>query len=441
MKETIIQFGEGNFLRGFVDYFIHMLNEKNLYDGKAVIVQPIENGLADVVNEQNGIYNLFLRGIENGEEKTEHTKITSVSRAINPYKDFDSFIKLAYNPEIRFVISNTTEAGIAYDESCTLFDKPPSSFPAKVTVLLYERFKAKLPGFVFFCCELIDCNAYFLKKYVLQYAKEWQLSEEFICYIETQNTFCNTLVDRIVTGYPKDEAEKLCEKIGYNDKLLDTAEIFHLWVIEGDYESELPLQKAGYNVVWTKDVAPYKKRKVRILNGAHTSMVPCAVLMGLETVGECMNNETVSTFLKGCLFEEIVPTLGSTEADISFANAVLDRFANPYIKHQLRSIALNSVSKYSVRVLPTVLEYKKQKGTYPKRLVFALAAWILFYQTDKPEDSPECVKGMKRKNIADILKDGSLWGQDISELYSLVTEIIEYIKKYGIKKAIEWTAY
>lgn len=439
MTERIIQFGEGNFLRGFADYFIHKLNEKGLFDGSVVIVQPIAKGLTDTINAQKGEYNLYLRGIQDGKEVCEHTKIQSVSRAINPYEDFDAYLSLAGDPNFRFIISNTTEAGIAYDDSCEITDAPPSSFPAKLTVLLNERFKKGLKGFIILSCELIDHNGDELKKCVLKYADKWNLGEDFKKWLVEENSFCNTLVDRIVTGYPREEAEKLCEELGYEDKLLDTAEIFHLWVIEGHFEDELPLQKAGFNVVWTDDVTPYKKRKVRILNGGHTSMVTGALLSGLETVGQCVNDEVVGNFLKKCLFTEIVPTLGGSAEDENFANAVLERFANPYIKHMLRSIALNSVSKFSVRVLPTILEYKEQQGEYPLSLTMALAALIEFYKTDKPQDLPEVEAFMKNASVEEILKNKELWGSDISDMKKEVEICLNKIHTLGMKRAMEWT--
>lgn len=439
MTERIIQFGEGNFLRGFADYFIHKLNEKGLFDGSVVIVQPIAKGLTDTINAQKGEYNLYLRGIQDRKEVCEHTKIQSVSRAINPYEDFDAYLSLAGDPNFRFIISNTTEAGIAYDDSCEITDAPPSSFPAKLTVLLNERFKKGLKGFIILSCELIDHNGDELKKCVLKYADKWNLGEDFKKWLVEENSFCNTLVDRIVTGYPREEAEKLCEELGYEDKLLDTAEIFHLWVIEGHFEDELPLQKAGFNVVWTDDVTPYKKRKVRILNGGHTSMVTGALLSGLETVGQCVNDEVVGNFLKKCLFTEIVPTLGGSAEDENFANAVLERFANPYIKHMLRSIALNSVSKFSVRVLPTILEYKEQQGEYPLSLTMALAALIEFYKTDKPQDLPEVEELMKNASVEEILKNKELWGSDISDMKKEVEICLNKIHTLGMKRAMEWT--
>ncbi|MGN1202910.1 MAG: tagaturonate reductase, partial [Eubacterium sp.] len=357
MKETVLQFGTGNFLRGFADYFIDELNKQNLYEGKIVVISPTDSKTVDKINTQNGRYNLYLRGIENGKEVCKHTEINSISRAINPYKDFKGFITLAENPHLRFIISNTTEAGICFDNTCKLSDKPASSFPAKLTQLLYQRYKNKLEGFIIFTCELIDNNGKELEKCVLEYAKLWNLESEFSLWIKNKNTFCNTLVDRIVTGYPVNEAEKIFDEIGYHDALLDTAEPYHLWVIETDFENELPLQKAGFNVIWTDDVSPYKKMKVRILNGSHTLLVFPSLLCGMETVGESLKDEQLSSYLDKCIFGYILATLGQTQENRRFANAVLERFKNPYIKHLWKSISLNSVSKFTVRVLPTVTDY------------------------------------------------------------------------------------
>ena len=438
MKETIIQFGEGNFLRGFADYFIHKLNEKNLYSGKAVIVQPIANGLCDKINEQKGVYNLFLRGIENGKEVNEHTEIHSISRALNPYEDFNSFFELAHNPDFRFIISNTTEAGIAYDPNCKITDTPPSSFPAKLTLLLYERFKANLPGFIILACELIDNNGKELLKCVLKHVQQWELGKDFYEWIINENKFCSTLVDRIVTGYPKDEAETLCRQAGWNDALLDTAEIFHLWVIEGNFEDELPLCKAGFNVVWTNDVTPYKKRKVRVLNGAHTSMVFPALLCGIESVGDCLKDEQINAFLHECIFKYIIPMLGESKENISFANSVIERFKNPYICHQLKSIALNSVSKFSVRVLPTAFDYKKANGEYPRPIVLSLAALIEYYKKYNVSDDENVVQFIKNNTLPNILANSDLWGEDLSEMLESVEKGTALIQHSGIRKAIKW---
>ncbi|MGN0344959.1 MAG: tagaturonate reductase [Lachnospiraceae bacterium] len=436
-KERVIQFGEGGFLRGFVDYFLYKLNEKEVWEGKVVVVQPIEKGMCDLLSSQNCEYNLYLRGIENGETVNERTHIDVISRCVNPYTEFDAYMELAANPDMRFIISNTTEAGIEYLGTEKLTDRPAKSYPAKLTQLLYHRYELGLPGFILIPCELIDNNAGFLKEYVLKYAELWQLPEGFVQWINEECDFCNSLVDRIVTGYPRDEAEELWKEIGYQDNCLDTAEIFHLWVIEGHHEDELPFNKAGYNIVWTDDVKPYKKRKVRILNGGHTSMVLGAYLYGLTTVGECLKDETVSAFLKKCIFDEIVPTLGNTETDINFGKAVLERFSNPFIKHQLLSIALNSVSKFQVRVLPTILEYKEKYGAYPPALTFSMAALISFYRTDNANDGEEIMKFMKDASVADIMAREDYWGGDITGMTAMVENYYNLIQEKGMKAAYE----
>ena len=435
MKETIIQFGEGGFLRSFADVFVHKMNEQGLYDGKVVVVQPIAKGLIPVINEQKGVYHQFLRGIENGEVVNECIKVTSISRGVDPYTDYAEYLKLAHNPDMRVIISNTTEAGIEYLGTENFDDAPPKSFPAKLTRLLFERFDAGLDGFIILSCELIDNNGKELLDCVLKYAKLWELSDEFVEWIQKENHFCNTLVDRICTGYPKDEVAELTERLGEEDKLMNTAEIFHLWVIEGDFEKEFPLQAAGINVIWTKDVKPYKKRKVRILNGGHTSMVLAARLYGLSTVKECLDDKIVGAFLNKTLFEEIIPTLGNTEEDIQFGKAVLERFANPFVKHQLLSIALNSVSKFKARVLPTILEYYEAKGELPKCMTFSLAALIAFYRTDEANDGEDIMAFMKDASVADILKKEQYWGRDLSFMQSEVEKYLEMMNTQGMEKA------
>lgn len=431
-KERIIQFGEGGFLRGFVDYFFQKLNDKGLFEGSVVVIQPIKTGMCDMLKEQNCEYNLFLRGVDNGKVVDEHTHIDIISRCINPYEDYESYLNLAKNPDFRFIVSNTTEAGIVYEDDNKLTDSPANSFPAKLTALLYERFKERLSGFIILSCELIDHNGDELLKCCKQYAHKWELGEEFVKWLERENSFCSTLVDRIVTGFPRDEHKALEERIGQKDNMMDTAEIFHLWVIQGDHEDELPLQRAGFNVVWTDNVDPYKKRKVRILNGAHTSMVLAARMYGLETVGECMKDEKVVSILRKSVFEEIIPAIGDNEDNRNFGNAVFERFANPFIRHQLLSIALNSVSKFRARVLPTILEFKEQRGRYPQILSFSLAALIAFYKTDEANDSEEIIEFMKEASVADILKREDYWGEDISFLYDIVNTWFEKIEKDGV---------
>lgn len=437
MKEKIIQFGTGNFLRGFADSFIDYMNKNGEFDGSIVIVSPTDSKAVEKINNQNGKYNLILRGIENGRELCERTEIHSISRAINPYADFDSYTELTKNPDLRFIISNTTEAGICFDDTCKFDDRPTSSFPAKLTQLLYERYKSKLNGFVILACELIDNNGAELKKCVISYAKLWGLGDSFISWIENENCFCNTLVDRIVTGYPTDEAEKIFEEIGYRDELLNTAEPYHLWVIEGDFENELPLQRAGFNVIWTKDVAPYKKMKVRILNGSHTSLVFPSLLCGVEAVGESLKDEQLNAFLNKCLFGYILPMLDDNDSNRAFASAVLERFANPYIRHLWKSISLNSVSKFTARVLPTISDYLN-KGIIPKPLVFSLACLIEYYKNNDIQDDANAVEFIRSNDVSGILANADLWGRDLSVLSETVNESLNNIHKSGIREAIVW---
>ena len=436
-KETVIQFGEGGFLRGFVDYFFQKLQDKGLFDGSVVIVQPIEKGMCSVLEQQGCEYNLFLRGIDNGQVVDEHTHIDIISRCVNPYENFESYMKLAETPDFRFIVSNTTEAGIEYVDSNQFTDAPARSFPGKLTQLLYKRFRLGLKGFIILSCELIDHNGEELEKCCLRYADLWGLGEEFKTWLVQENDFCSTLVDRIVTGFPRDEHEELCRRIGEQDNMMDTAEIFHLWVIQGSHEDELPLQKAGFHVVWTDNVDPYKKRKVRILNGAHTSMVLGAHLYGLKTVGECLKDEKVSALLRKCIFGEIIPAIGDTEDNRKFGEAVLERFSNPFIKHMLLSIALNSVSKFRARVLPTILEYRDMFGSCPQGLTFSLAALIAFYRTDDANDSQEIMDFMKTAPVEDILKREDYWGQDLSPLLGDVKKWYELIETEGMSKAYD----
>ena len=439
MKETVLQFGTGNFLRGFADSFIDSINKLGLYDGKIVIVSPTDSETVEKINAQNGKYHLILRGIDNGKEVCERTEINAVSRAVNPYRDFSAFLSLAENPDLRFIISNTTEAGISFDETCQFTDKPAASFPGKLTQFLYRRYQNGLPGFVIFACELIDDNGRKLQSCVLRYAEKWGLEPDFIRWIDTENRFCNTLVDRIVTGFPKDEAEQIFAEIGCRDALLDTAEPYHLWVIEGDFEKELPLHKGGFNVIWTDDVSPYKKMKVRILNGSHTSLVFPSLLCGVESVGESLKDRLLNEYLHTCLFDYILPTLGETQENKQFASAVLERFANPYIRHLWQSISLNSVSKFTARVLPTMTDYREKNKALPKPLVFSLACLIKYYKENEPSDSKAAVDYIKTHDVGEILSNSDLWGEDLSGMTDLVNESLAQIENNGVREAIQWS--
>ena len=438
MKETIIQFGSGAFLRGFVADFIQTLNEKELYDGKIVVVQPTNSGRGQILNECGGEHNLFLRGVKNGESVSERRIIRSISRCVDPYKNYEDYLALAKNPDLRFIVSNTTEAGIEFNKRCRFDDRPALSFPGKLTQLLYQRYLRHLPGFVVFACELIPDNGKTLKSCVMKYADLWELGDDFISWLENENTFCNTLVDRIVSGYPED-AEKIFAEIGKEDKLLNTAEPFHLWVIEGDFENELPLKKAGLNVVWSDEVASYGKMKVRILNGAHTSLVFPSLLCEMETVKDSLDDEELSKFLSRCLFDCILPLLGEDNEEAKkFAADMLERFANPYLKHRWQSIALNSLSKFRQRVLPSIEDYLVKNGELPKALVFALSCLIYYYKNNTVQDDVSAAAFVAVSDLASILSDTSLWGIDLSEMKNLVEKGINLIEKEGVRKALEW---
>ncbi len=408
----VIQFGEGGFLRGFADWMLQKMNDMGLFCGNIAVVQPIQEGLCDLLTAQDCVYTHIIRGTEG----VEATTVDSIALCVKPYADWESYLALAHNPDARFIISNTTESGIVFSHTEKAEDAPHVSFPGKLTLLLKRRFDLGLKGFILLPCELIDRNGDQLKRAVLQYAELWGLGQDFAAWVEKENIFCNTLVDRINTGYPKDEAMD----VGFADKLINTSEFFHLWVIETDWdlERELPFSRAGLNVIVTRDgLERYRTRKVRILNGAHTSMVPYALLSGLETVKDCIDDPCMLAFVKACLFEEIIPTLDLPIEELrEYADSVLTRFSNPYIKHYLRAISLNSISKFKVRVLPSLMEYRRRFGKNPDHLVFSLAKLIEFYRQDTPDDDPAVIARLRSGSIGDVLSDVSLWGEDLSFL-------------------------
>lgn len=419
--EKVIQFGEGGFLRGFVDWILQLTNEKTDFDGSVVVVQPIDKGMCAMLESQNCVYTHVMRGLKDGEPTVDKKFIDVISRTVEPYKDWASYIALAENKDFRFVVSNTTESGICFDSNDKPENAPNVTFPAKVTLLLKKRFDLRLPGFVFLPCELINKNGETLKKYILDYADLWGLGEDFKAFVEKENTFTNTLVDRIVTGYPRDEKID----VGFTDNMLNTSELFHLWVIEGDNEflKELPLDKTGLNIIITDNLERYRTRKVRILNGAHTSMIPYAMLEGIETVGDCMDDPNMSEFVKNCVYEEIIPTLDLPKEElIDYADNVFERFRNPFIRHLCASISLNSVSKFKVRVLPSLLEYIKREGKKPEYLLTSFAKLIEFYKTDMTSDDPKVCEFMKTATVPEILANTELWDEDLSFLADDIME-------------------
>lgn len=444
--EKVLQFGEGNFLRAFVDYFFDMANEKCGFNGKVVLAQPIAQGLAKMINEQEGLYTLYLRGFENGEKVNAKRIISSVSRCINPYEDYTALLDCAKNPDLRYIASNTTEAGIVYDADSTLDQTPPTSFPAKLTAFMYERFKhfgtEKGKGFVILSCELIDNNGKELKKCVHQYIEQWNLGAAFSKWVDEENLFCSTLVDRIVTGYPRNEAAEINAANGYEDNLLDTGEVFGFWVIEGPQwlAEELPFKKANLPILVTDDHTPYKKRKVRILNGAHTSMVLAAYLSGQDIVRNCMQDKVIKGFMDKTVYEEIIPTLTLPKDELEgFAHAVGERFNNPFIDHSLLAIALNSTSKWKARVLPSLKGYVEKFDKAPACITLSLAAYMAFYHCDHlTDDGMICKRGNEEYKVNDdrwvlefydahknddantlthaVLTNEKMWGEDLTAI-------------------------
>ena len=441
----ILQFGEGNFLRAFADWVIDIMNEKTDFNGAIQLVQPIQNGMGNLVNTQDGLYHVVLNGIQNGKEVKEVRLITSVVGVINPFENFNVYLKAAENPELKFILSNTTEAGITFNANDHDPSALPESFPGKLTVLLYHRFQffkgAKEKAVVLMPCELIEKNGEVLRTTLLQYIDHWKLPVEFKNWINDDTLFCNTLVDRIVPGFPKDTITQIQNEVGYEDNLVVNAEPFHLWVIEAPQGvSELfPAEQSGLQVKFVKDLTPYRTRKVRILNGAHTALVPVAYLKGLRTVREAVEDRYAGDFVRKAIFEEIIPTLDLSKEELTqFANDVIERFQNPSIRHELISISLNSISKYQVRVLPSVLEYYKRTGKLPELLLQSLSALIRFYKGDwkgqsiPVNDTPEIMAFFKTVWVntdpsfitKSVLSNKNLWGQDLSQVAGF-TEFVE----------------
>ena len=469
--ERVLQFGEGNFLRAFVDYFIDMMNEKAGFNSKVVLVQPIANKeggfkLNEVINSQDGLYDLYLRGFQDGKKVNDKRVISCVSRCLNVYSDYQQVMDCAANPDLRFIVCNTTEAGIAYDESCKYEDCPASTYPAKLTKFMHERFlkfgNQKGKGFIILACELIDDNGKKLEEYVLKYAQDWNLGEEFINWIKQENIFCSTLVDRIVTGYPRNEAEQINNENGYIDNIIDTGEVFGFWVIEGpqSIKDEFPCEKAGLPILICDDHKPYKQRKVRILNGAHTSFVLGAYEAGQHIVRDCMHDEVISSFMNKTLFDEVIPTLTLSKEDCEqFAASVIDRFKNPFIDHQLLSISLNSTSKWKARVMPSLLGYVKKYNKLPECITASFAFYIKFYQgqelTEKGlvahrEDKEEYIVSDDRAVLEFYLahKDDSVeeivkavasnidfWGQDLTLIKGFEQAVVKYLNDINSKGA------
>ena len=434
----VLQFGEGNFLRAFADWMIDIMNEKEGYDHGIAVVQPIEHGMVNMLADQDGLYHHVIQGLKDGQASSETRLIKSIQKAINPFEDYESYMEVATSEDLNIVISNTTEAGIVFDEN----DPKPESglsktFPGKVTQLLWNRFEKykgdSAKGLTFIPVELIDKNGEKLKEAILQYADLWHLPSGFKTWVEESNYFANTLVDRIVPGYPKDNIDEIRAEIGFNDQLVVASEIFHLWVIEGPTEVQkaFPADQYGFNVIYTNNQAPYRTRKVRVLNGSHTSMVPVGLLHGLETVRETVEDSKMGAFVKHIIYNEILPTIDLPEDELNeFAGQIIERFRNPFIHHELKSISLNSISKFKVRVLPSLLDYKTIKNELPTGLVTAFAHLVKLYLSDDfeindDEQIKEFFHKLRQSNsdasemMQTILSNEDFWGQDLTKVEGL----------------------
>lgn len=453
----VVQFGEGNFLRGFVDYMIDIANEKGYFNGDIVLIKPIEFGNLERFHNQDCQYTVSLSGVVDGEAKVLNRVVTSVKDAVDAYTEYEKYNDLAKIDTLRFVVSNTTEAGITYDETDRFELTPPKSFPGKLCKFLYTRYKhfngAMDKGLVMLPVELIDDNGIHLRECVLKQCENWGLEEGFVNWVKEACNFTATLVDRIITGYPKDRDAALWQEWGYKDELIVTGEPFALWVIESQkpLDDELPLPKAGLPVIFTPDHHPYKQRKVRILNGAHTSFVLAGYLSGHDIVLECMNDKLIRKFITDTVYGEVIPTLTLPKDQLEeFAAAVMTRFDNPYVKHALLSISLNSVSKWKARCMPSLLGYVEKNGKAPEHLAFSVASLLAFYTGTEIRDKAlighrngqeynimddaavlEFFAENSSKDAAEyahaVLSNTKFWDQDLSKVADLEAQVVKYL--------------
>ncbi len=449
----VVQFGEGNFLRAFVDWVIDLLNEQRNFEAGVAVVQPIEHGMVKMLEKQDGLYHHMIRGIQKGQQVDEIRLNSCIQQLINPFEDLESYINLASGKDLKIIVSNTTEAGITFQEEALPAEgKLAKTFPGKLTQLVkarFDHFKGSADaGLIFIPCELIEKNGENLKKTMLSYADHWDLGGDFKSWLTDHCTFANTLVDRIVPGYPKDEIAEIQKKIDFSDQLVVASEVFHLWVIEGPDEVKRAfpdkMEEIGLNIKFVKDLTPYRTQKVRILNGSHTAMVPVGLLAGNETVRENVEDDVIGPFVLQTMYDEIVQTIDlPTDQVRSFADEILERFKNPFIRHELKSISLNSISKYKVRILPTVKDYYRLNKALPNRLTFALACLIELYLSDNFQINDdkevktffEGLKASKPSNYEianEVLSEYDFWGEDLTNLGDLESKVVAYMN--GIQK-------
>ena len=450
---TILQFGEGNFLRAFVDWQIDIANEKGVMNAGIAICKPRAAsgegvGTIERLQQQDGLYHTYLEGVENREVKREVRLIKSVMDAFNPYEDYAKYESYILSPELKITISNTTEAGIRYEEGDDLTACPPKSYPAKMTALLYKRFKHfngdPDKGLVIICCELIENNGSMLHDYVIKHAEYHKLGQDFIDWVEANCYFCDTLVDRIVPGFPHDTINAIQQEIGYEDNLVVKAELYHLWAIGGPGYKRvmevLPLDKAGLHVIFMPSIKQFRDKKVRILNGSHTGMVTMALMMGCETVMDAFNTPAIERFVNNMVAEEVIPMIEEDQEELKeFAASILERFYNPYIKHLLKSISLNSLSKWEARNYPTVKDNWFKAGKVAEHECLTFAALMAYYSPKsgfEPDDTAEFVAYIRNNwnsedlegTITKIVKEGGIFTVDFSEVPGFVPTVAKYLK-------------
>lgn len=462
---NILQFGEGNFLRAFVDWQLEIANQEEIISAGVAICQPILDKehnvlkMIDLLNEQDQMYHVLLEGVQNGSPKRQIDLISSVMDAFNPYVDYDKYLSYITSKDLKIIISNTTEAGIRYVEGDSLTAEPPISFPAKMADFLYKRFQYfngdPDSGLCVICCELIEDNGSTLHKYVIQHAEFNNLPSSFIAWVNNHCHFCDTLVDRIVSGFPKENIEDIKKEIGFDDNLVVKGEFYHLWVIGGEGYKEaqklLPLDKAGLHVIFTPSIKEFRDKKVRILNGSHTGLVPIALQMGCETVMDAFDTPIIESFIKEMMEEEVLPMIDDDRESLNnFADEILERFYNPYINHKLESIALNSISKWEARNYPTVVDMWNKEGKLAKRELFTLAALLTLYSPNSgfvANDSVDAIIFIRdvwdsadlSTSISKILNNSNIWIKDYSKIEGAIETVTEYvmeIEKVGMEKAI-----
>lgn len=431
--ERVIQFGEGNFLRAFCDWIIQRMNDELDFNSSIAVVQPIAQGLADLINSQDGLYHLILEGVKDGEAVRDKQLIDCITRCINPYSEYAAYEKLFLSPDLRFVLSNTTEAGIQWAEGETLDMQPQPSFPGKMTALLYQRYKkydgAADKGLIIICCELIEDNADRLMELVLKHADNWGLEAGFIAWLEKSCAFCSTLVDRIVPGFPKDNIDEIQAELGFEDQLVVVGEHYHNWVVKAPdwVAAEFPADQAGLNVSFVDEAKQREIRdqKVRILNGSHTGTMAAAYLSGFDTVREAMEDKDVGQFVQDMVSKEIVPNIpGDQDYLQQFASKILERFYNPFIRHEWLTISLNSMSKWETRVLPSLLDALENTGKIPERITLSLAALIAFYRGKRGNETYTC------KDNADILQLYTTVWNDYDKGTISVGELVHTVLAY-----------